>query len=75
MRHRHVIIKLIGYNEIPCFKYLNQAFCALYSFSFISFTKLIFSFFFFFVFWWWGGGGERGGPGVGMGVIFIQAEK
>ena len=25
----NVIIKLIGYYEIPCFKYLNQAFFAL----------------------------------------------
>ena len=37
----NITIKLIEYNDIPCFKYLNQAFCAL-SFSFIRFTKLTF---------------------------------
>ena len=37
------IIKLIGYNEIPYFKYFNWAFCAL-SFCFISFNLLIFIF-------------------------------
>ena len=32
----NIIIKLIGYNEIPCFKYLNQSFLC----SFLQFYKL-----------------------------------
>ena len=35
------IVKLKGYNEIPCFKYLNQAFLRL-------FLSVFFFFFFFF---------------------------
>ena len=38
---KYYITKLKGYKEIPCFKYLNQVFCAL-SFCFIILTQLIF---------------------------------
>ena len=36
----NTIINLIGYNEISCFKYLNQAFLCTF-FLFVSFTQLI----------------------------------
>ena len=42
MINLYTIIKLIGYNGIPCFKYLNQAFCCALCFCFISFTQLNF---------------------------------
>ena len=38
----NTIIKLIVYNEIPCFKYLNQAFYALIFFLFYKFYPINF---------------------------------
>ena len=44
MTNLYTIIKLIGYNEIPCFKYLNQAFCCAFFFFFYKFYPIKFHF-------------------------------